>query len=40
VPHLKNVGRMTLLQSFSTVRLALWDEDSRRMISFKDAATA
>ncbi|MDO6416805.1 fatty acid desaturase [Sphingomonas sp. BIUV-7] len=39
-PQLREVGRMTLRQSFRTIRLALWDEKSRRMISFRDAATA
>jgi len=35
-PALRDVGRITLAQSIGLVRLALWDEDSRRMISFAD----
>ncbi|MDR3385864.1 MAG: fatty acid desaturase [Rudaea sp.] len=34
-PELRGVGRLTLLQSFKCVRLVLWDEESRRLISFK-----
>jgi omega-6 fatty acid desaturase (delta-12 desaturase) len=34
-PELKDVGRITLLQSLACVRLALWDESRRRMISFR-----
>ena len=40
LPELKGVGRLTLRQSLGAVRLALWDEDARRMISFKEARTA
>jgi hypothetical protein len=29
-------GRLTLLQSFGRVRLALWDETRRRLISFHE----
>jgi acyl-lipid omega-6 desaturase (Delta-12 desaturase) len=36
-PQLAVVGRITLLQSLQCVRLALWDEDGRRLISFGDA---
>ena len=35
-PELRGVGRLTLLQSLKCVHLVLWDEDSRRLISFKD----
>jgi omega-6 fatty acid desaturase (delta-12 desaturase) len=35
-PELRGVGRITLLQSFKFVRLVLWDEESRRLISFKE----
>jgi omega-6 fatty acid desaturase (delta-12 desaturase) len=35
-PQLKDVGRLTLLQSFRCVRLVLWDETQRRLISFRD----
>ena len=34
-PELKNVGRITLLDSLASVRLALWDETQRRLISFR-----
>jgi acyl-lipid omega-6 desaturase (Delta-12 desaturase) len=36
-PDLGDVNRMTLASSFKTFRLALWDEDRRRMVTFKDA---
>jgi omega-6 fatty acid desaturase (delta-12 desaturase) len=35
-PELRGVGRLTLLQSFGCVRLTLWDETRRRLISFRD----
>ncbi|MEN3973398.1 fatty acid desaturase [Sphingomicrobium sp. XHP0235] len=34
---LRGIGRVTLGESFRNVRLALWDEDRRRMISFRAA---
>ncbi len=37
-PQLAAVGRITMLQSLRCVRLALWDEDGRRLISFGEAA--
>jgi omega-6 fatty acid desaturase (delta-12 desaturase) len=36
-PELKDVGRLTLWQSFRCVRLALWCETRRRMVSFGEA---
>jgi omega-6 fatty acid desaturase (delta-12 desaturase) len=33
-PQLADVGRLTLRESLSCVRLVLWDEDQRRLISF------
>ena len=33
-PGLGNVGRLTLVQSLACVRLALWDEAGRRLITF------
>jgi len=36
-PELGGVGRLTLLKSFGCVRLALWDEASRRLVSFREA---
>jgi acyl-lipid omega-6 desaturase (Delta-12 desaturase) len=38
-PDLANVGRLTLGQSFSCVRLVLWDESARRLISFRELRT-
>lgn len=35
-PSLGSVGRLTLRESVGCVRLALWDEDRRRLISFHD----
>jgi acyl-lipid omega-6 desaturase (Delta-12 desaturase) len=37
-PELKGVSRLTLLQSFRCVRLVLWDESGRRLITFRDMA--
>jgi omega-6 fatty acid desaturase (delta-12 desaturase) len=36
-PDLGGVSRLTIRQSFSTVRLTLWDEDKRRLVSFRQA---
>jgi omega-6 fatty acid desaturase (delta-12 desaturase) len=36
-PQLAGVGRITLLQSLRTVRLALWDEERLRLVSFGEA---
>jgi acyl-lipid omega-6 desaturase (Delta-12 desaturase) len=35
-PELGGVNRLTLLQSFKCLRLALWDEQTRRLISFAE----
>jgi omega-6 fatty acid desaturase (delta-12 desaturase) len=35
-PELSRVSRLTLLQSFRCVRLALWDESRRRLVSFHE----
>ena len=35
-PELRGVRRLTLLQSFGCVRLVLWDEGRRRLISFRE----
>jgi acyl-lipid omega-6 desaturase (Delta-12 desaturase) len=35
-PELDNVSQLTILQSFNCVRLALWDEQERRLVSFRD----
>jgi omega-6 fatty acid desaturase (delta-12 desaturase) len=34
-PELASAGRITLLDSLGCVRLALWDEEHKRMISFR-----
>jgi omega-6 fatty acid desaturase (delta-12 desaturase) len=36
-PELKNVSRLELLDSFNCVRLTLWDENARKLISFREA---
>ena len=36
-PDLADVSRVTLLQSLATVRLALWDEEGQRLVSFREA---
>ena len=35
-PELREVSLVTLLQSFTCVRLALWDEGRGRLISFRE----
>jgi len=35
-PELSGIGRLTLVQSFRCVRLVLWDEGQRRLISFRE----
>jgi omega-6 fatty acid desaturase (delta-12 desaturase) len=35
-PELGSVGRLTLLESLACVRLVLWDEERRRLISFRE----
>jgi omega-6 fatty acid desaturase (delta-12 desaturase) len=35
---LKNLGRLTLMQSLGCVRLVLWDEDQKRLIRFRELA--
>ena len=36
-PALGEVGRLSLWESFACVRLALWDEDKGRLVSFREA---
>lgn len=36
-PDLRNVGRITLLQSLKMVKLVLWDEEEQRLVSFREA---
>ncbi len=38
-PDLARIGRITLGESLRCVRLALWDETSRRLISFRELQT-
>ena len=35
-PELRDVGRLTLMESFRCVRLALWDDVHRRLVSFRE----
>ncbi len=35
-PELKNMSRITLLESLKCVKLVLWDEHTRRLISFRE----
>lgn len=35
-PELRDIGRLTLLESFRCVRLVLWDPSSRRLVSFRE----
>lgn len=39
-PQLKGMSRLTILESLKCVRLALWDEDGRKLVSFRQAAAA
>ena len=39
-PELKEIGRLTIRQSLKCVPLALWDEKSRRLITFREFRTA
>ena len=39
-PRLRDVNRFTGLEAFGTLRLALWDESRRVMVSFREAARA
>jgi acyl-lipid omega-6 desaturase (Delta-12 desaturase) len=36
-PEFGEVGRLTLRESLGCVRLALWDEDQKRLVSFREA---
>lgn len=35
-PELKKIGRLTLWESIKSVKLTLWDEDRRELISFRE----
>ena len=36
-PELRNISRLSLLESFRCVRFVLWDENRRRLVSFREA---
>jgi len=37
-PRLQELNRFTALQTFRTLRLALWDEGQRRLVTFREAS--
>lgn len=39
-PELKGMSRLTLHDSLKSIRLALWDEDNRKLVTFRQAAAA
>jgi omega-6 fatty acid desaturase (delta-12 desaturase) len=39
-PQLRDIGRLTLLESLRCVRLALWDDVRNRLVSFREAAAS
>jgi omega-6 fatty acid desaturase (delta-12 desaturase) len=39
-PELRDMSRITLLQSLRCVKLALWDEQAKRLVSFGEARAA
>ncbi|RUU59375.1 fatty acid desaturase, partial [Mesorhizobium sp. M7A.T.Ca.TU.009.01.1.1] len=39
-PELRDIGRVTLLESLRCVKLALWDENRRKLVSFREARAA
>ena len=39
-PQLATMGRITILDSFRSVPLALWDEQASRLVSFRQARMA
>jgi omega-6 fatty acid desaturase (delta-12 desaturase) len=39
-PELSAIGRITIIESLRCVKLVLWDEFSRRLISFREARQA
>jgi omega-6 fatty acid desaturase (delta-12 desaturase) len=36
-PELREIGRVTLLESLRCVKLALWDENRSKLVSFREA---
>ena len=39
-PELQDVSRLTLKESLRCLGLALWDEDRRRLVGFRDARSS
>jgi omega-6 fatty acid desaturase (delta-12 desaturase) len=39
-PELRDIGRITLRESLGTVRLVLWDEGARRLVTFREMRAA
>ncbi|MGO4840049.1 fatty acid desaturase, partial [Rhizobiaceae sp. 2RAB30] len=39
-PELRDVSRITFRQSLGCVKLVLWDEETRRLVSFRQARSA
>ena len=39
-PQLAGIGRITLMDSLRCVKLVLWDEERRKLVSFRAAAAA
>ncbi len=39
-PEFRDVSRLTLLESLGCVRLVLWDETQRRLVTFREAAAS
>ena len=39
-PELRETGRITLVQSLRCIKLALWDEHTKRLVSFREARMA
>jgi omega-6 fatty acid desaturase (delta-12 desaturase) len=39
-PELKGMSRLTFRESLKSIHLALWDEDSRKLVTFRQAAAA
>lgn len=37
-PEFRAIGRITLRESLNCVRLALWDTELKRMVSFREAS--
>jgi omega-6 fatty acid desaturase (delta-12 desaturase) len=35
-PELRDVSRLTLVESFRCVQLVLWDEGQQRLVSFRN----